>query len=255
MALKKAAFDFVKAQFAHAGLSISWSPAPGTYDRQMRDFFALKDINCVFDIGGFTGVYAKELRARGYRGLIVSFEPVPASFGQLRETMKSDPQWLGQSYGLSSENRRAVIKTYAKGDFNSLLNLREDAEKAYGLNAAARSEVEIELRRLDEVTGDLRPRLPSSPRIFVKIDTQGHDMQVMQGATGVLDLLRGFQSELPAIQIYDGMPSMPESIGYYAQIGFVPIGFYPVNTFRETMVSPEYDVLFTRYSGTLSKPT
>jgi len=80
--------------------------------------------------------------------------------------------------------------------------------------------------RLDTAMRELRTRISSDARIFVKIDTQGHDLEVLQGASGILDVLRGFQSELPAVRIYDGMHSMPELIEYYSQIGFVPIGFF-----------------------------
>jgi FkbM family methyltransferase len=253
MSLKADTLDLVKAVFAHAGLSIGWHLAPGTHQRLLNGFFRQNSVNCVLDVGGFNGTYAKELRGWGYRGLIISFEPVPASYALLREKMKADPLWIGQPYGLSNENRRATMKTYAKGDFNSLLSLRDDAAKAYGLNASERSEVDIELRRLDTAMRELRTRISSDARIFVKIDTQGHDLEVPQGASGILDVLRGFQSELPAVRIYDGMHSMPELIEYYSQIGFVPIGFFPVNTFPESLVSPEFDVLFTRFSGTLQR--
>ncbi len=201
MSLKEAACDFAKERLARMGLSLSFYPAPGTHERLLDKFFRQKDINCVFDIGGFNGTYARELRGRGYPGLIVSFEPVPASYALLQETMKADPLWIGQPYGLSNESRRATVKTYVKGDFNSLLNLRDDAEKAYNLNASERSEVDVELCRLDAAMEELRTRIPPDPRIFAKIDTQGHDMQVLQGASGVLDVLCGFQSELPTVRI------------------------------------------------------
>ena len=85
----------------------------------------------------------------------------------------------------------------------------------------------------------------------MKIDTQGHDVSVVRGAAGVLDKIAGLQSELPAVQIYDGMTSMSNVLEYYSNCGFVPIGFYPVNTLRGTQISPEFDVLFNRYEGSL----
>jgi hypothetical protein len=91
-----------------------------------------------------------------------------------------------------------------------------------------------------------------TPRLFVKMDTQGHDVRVMMGATGVIDWIVGLQSELPAVQCYQGMPGMSEALQQYATYGFVPIGFYPVNTFHASQITPEFDVLFSRYDGSLT---
>jgi hypothetical protein len=84
------------------------------------------------------------------------------------------------------------------------------------------------------------------------MDTQGHDVRVMMGATGVMDGIVGLQSELPAVQCYQGMPGMSEALQQYATYGFVPIGFYPVNTFHASQITPEFDVLFSRYDGSLT---
>jgi len=85
----------------------------------------------------------------------------------------------------------------------------------------------------------------------MKIDTQGHDLSVVRGAAGVLNHIVGLQSELPAVQIYDGMASMTTVLDYYFTCRFVPIGFHPVNTMRDTQISPEFDVLFSRFEGSL----
>jgi hypothetical protein len=46
------------------------------------------------------------------------------------------------------------------------------------------------------------------------------------------------------------MPGMSEALQQYATYGFVPIGFYPVNTFHASQITPEFDVLFSRYQIT-----
>jgi hypothetical protein len=87
----------------------------------------------------------------------------------------------------------------------------------------------------------------------MKIDTQGHDLSVVRGATGVLEHIAGLQSELPAVQIYDGMASVSTLLEYYSTCGLVPIGFHPVNTMRGIQISPEFDVLFKRFEGSLHR--
>jgi len=250
--MSKFAFDRVKHAAQKLGVAISYYPPPGSYERHLRDFIAEAGINVVLDIGAYTGDWARELRKIGYSGRIISFEPVSASYERLCAAMHEDPEWSGEPFGLSNENRIAQIHTYSKGDFNSLLNLREDAEQAYSLDHSCRSETSITLKRLDAVLPQLLEGI-KSPQVFMKMDTQGHDISVMEGASGVLGTIRGIQSELPAVEIYDGMVSMPEALSYFASRGFVPTGFYPVNTFRDLQITPEFDILLNRFEGRLER--
>jgi FkbM family methyltransferase len=243
--------DVVSACARQAGISISRHPPPGSYARHLKELLELKGVNCVLDVGAFVGSFASALRSSGYNGTIISFEPVPSSYAMLRQRMGHDPHWIGNQYGLSDESCESVLNTYAHGDFNSLLALKTDTEAAYGLDAAHRDRITIRLRRLDEVLPTLLANI-NSPRLFLKMDTQGHDVNVMMGATGVMEWIVAFQSELPAVQCYEGMPAMSEALQKYATYGFVPIGFYPVNTFHDKQITPEFDVLFNRYDGFLT---
>jgi FkbM family methyltransferase len=252
MTLQKTARDFVKHSAQKMGIAVDFYPPPGSFRRQLRDLLAQMKINVVLDVGAYIGNYAAELRAIGYKGKIISFEPVPASYEQLQARMRHDRFWSGQPFGLSDETREAVMNTFSRGDFNSLLTLRKDSEAAYSLESASRSQTTIQLRRLDAVLPQLIEGI-QSPRVFMKIDTQGHDLSVVRGAAGVLDRIAGLQSELPAVQIYDGMASMSTVLEYYSTCGFVPIGFHPVNTMRGTQISPEFDVLFNRFEGSLHR--
>jgi FkbM family methyltransferase len=253
MTLQKTTRDFVKHSAQKMGISLDFYPPPGSFRRQLRDLLAQKKINVVLDVGAYIGNYAAELRDIGYQGKIISFEPVPASYDKLQARMGHDPLWSAQPFGLSDENREAVMNTFSRGDFNSLLSLRTDSERAYSLDPSSHSQTTIQLRRLDLVLPQLLERV-QSPSVFLKIDTQGHDLSVVRGATGVLNHIEGLQSELPAVQIYDGMASMTTVLDYYFTCGFVPIGFHPVNTMRGTQISPEFDVLFSRFEGSLIRP-
>lgn len=232
------------------GVTISSYPLPDSYKRCLRDYLYQMRINVVLDVGAYIGDYARELREIGYRGQIVSFEPTPASYQQLLVGMQGDTRWCSKPFGLSDEDRDAVFNTHREGNFNSLLTMREDIERAYSLDHSLWDQTRIQLRRLDAVLPEVVERIPS-PRIFMKLDTQGHDLSVVKGASGVLNMVVGLQSELPAVEMYEGVVSISDALKFYAGCGFVPIGFYPVNTFRDVQISPEFDVLFNRYEGRL----
>jgi len=252
MTLPRTPLNLLKLWAQKVGVAISYYPPPDSFRRHLRDLLSYMRINVVLDVGAFIGDYAMELREAGYEGRIVSFEPVPASYERLYARMHHDSLWSGESFGLSDDNREAVINTYGRGHFNSLLTLRKDAEQSYCLDPSLRSQTSIQLKRLDAVLPQLIEGI-RSPRVFLKLDTQGHDVCVVSGAIRVLDKIVGMQSELPAVPIYDGMVSMSSALEYYARTGFVPIGFYPVNTFREIQITPEFDVLFNRFEGSLHR--
>jgi hypothetical protein len=59
-----------------------------------------------------------------------------------------------------------------------------------------------------------------SSRIFLKMDTQGYDLEVFSGATGALDRVLGLQSELSVRPLYEGMPHYIQSLETYQSAGF-----------------------------------
>jgi FkbM family methyltransferase len=246
-------FDVIKNGARKIGVAISRYPPPGSFDRHLADLLTQLRVNVVLDIGAYIGDYARRLRAVGYNGRIISFEPVPASFERISAAMQHDRLWSGQPFGLSDEHRQATMHIHERGDFNSLLNIRKDTELAYGVDASLWNNASVDLRRLDSVLPELL-RGVDSPRVFMKIDTQGHDITVLSGASGVLNLIHALQVELPAVELYDGMSSMSGALAYCKSAGFVPVGFYPVNMVEQVQISPEFDVLFKRFDGNLAGP-
>ena len=55
------------------------------------------------------------------------------------------------------------------------------------------------------------------------------------------------QTEIAALQIYEGMQSMGDTIASLNAMGYVPYGFHPINTPKDLDgLAPEYDVVFVR---------
>jgi FkbM family methyltransferase len=235
---------FVKNLAAKCGISVSRYPPHSSLEREVGSFLKQREINLVLDVGAFDGRYARWLRSLGYRKQIISFEPVASSYAKLEANLMGDPMWTGQPYGLSDEECAATMNTYGeKGDFNSLHRLKDNSHTALGI-PDARTE-QIALHRLDAVFSRLTRDIPSSLRVFLKMDTQGHDLSVFRGAAGILNLILGIQSEMAAICTYDGMPPMEEALAEYITAGYYPISFHRVNTLPNGWVA-EFDVVLIR---------
>ena len=213
----------------------------------LRQFFAENGIDVVLDVGGYLGLYCQMLRTDvRYKGTIISFEPTAVSFQKLKARMIDDPSWRGFNFGLSNRNGQATLHSHGdRGDFNSVLSLTRDAANAYGVDASSTAE-QVQFKTLDNVWDRVLAGIPN-PRIFMKLDTQGHDTEAFLGSVAHHNEIVGLQSELPAIELYDGMTSFAETLKLYKDHRFTPVGFYPVNRPEAYKGGvPEFDAIFIR---------
>lgn len=179
------------------------------------DFLASREIDLVFDVGANYGQYGRWLRERGYRGRIVSFEPIAEVFAELEGHAAADPLWQAHRCGLGAASGEAVINVSRSTDFSSILPTRQAADTFSVEANVARTET-IAIRTLDEMAADL-----DLSRSFLKIDTQGFEPEVLAGARDVLPRLRGVQMELPVIHLYEGGWTMSEALDTMRGHGFV----------------------------------
>lgn len=204
------------------------------------------DTNCVFDVGANTGQFAGELRRSGYRGRIVSFEPVGSTFDRLAESAADDAEWHVRPWALGATDGTAEIHT---GDRLSSLLSPSEFGREWKTSMSEMETETIEVRRLDSVFADVTQGLldeQGEVRAFLKMDTQGYDLQVMAGAVKALPLVVGLQSEVACVPLYDGMPRLPEQLTSYEDAGFQTVGIFPVTQHPATMRAIEMDLLMVR---------
>src|SRR5205807_2909453 len=79
--------------------------------RHLAELFARVAPDCVLDVGANAGQYAQMLRRHGYRGWIVSFEPVRGAFEELEQAAGRDARWRAfrRALGARSERRRIEV--------------------------------------------------------------------------------------------------------------------------------------------------
>jgi FkbM family methyltransferase len=184
----------------------------------------LLEVDCVLDVGANRGQYARLLRRIGYRGRIVSFEPVPECFAELRRRADGDPRWATVPIALGAADAVLPLHVAAVTEFSSLLDPSEYARRTFPGSAATRT-VEVPVRRLDALWAD---HVRAGDRVHLKLDTQGYDLQVLEGARGVLDRVVSVQAELAVKSIYDGVPRYTEAIPRLEAWGFELTGAFPV---------------------------
>jgi hypothetical protein len=86
----------------------------------------------------------------------------------------------------------------------------------------------------------------SDPRVYLKLDTQGFDLQAFEGAGERVGEILAMQSEVACVPIYDGMPRLPEQLQVYEAAGFEVAGLFPVSRDVPTLRVIEFDVVMVR---------
>jgi len=211
--------------------------------QHVGEMLDLYDVNCVFDVGANTGQYGRELRELGYTGRIVSFEPASAAFERLAEAAAGDPEWRVYRLALGREEGVTAIHT-GWDTMNSLLPPSDYGRGRYERFTETRTE-EVRVRRLADVMDEALDCI-DDPRPFLKMDTQGYDLEVFTGAGKRIDEFVGMQSEVACVPIYDGMPRFPDQWQRYEDAGFEAVGLYPVSFDPSTMRAIEFDLVMVR---------
>lgn len=195
----------------------------------LRRFLAAFEVDCLFDVGANRGQYAMMARKNaGYRGLILSFEPNPAVFAELAKRAASDRQWHVFNMALSDFDGMASFNIMAADQFSSLKKPSDAQDAIFADRNKVTATVEMQCRRLDALLPELMAKHGFS-RPFLKMDTQGHDRGVCEGAGDVLGAMLGVQTELGVRPIYEDGTDYRTMIDWLAARGFVPSAFFANN--------------------------
>ena len=239
---------FVKSGLRHFGYDITEYPLPDWYLLRagLSELFASLQINCVIDVGANNGQYGDFLRRIGYRGSIVSFEPVSTSFKLLSKRSKDDNAWHVHNLAVGSSSQMLDINITNSSDFSSLLPVSSYGNSQFAKATAVTRTEQVHVVRLDSMIDEIT-KVTKEPRIYLKTDTQGYDLQVLEGASGCLQLILGLQSEIALKPIYEGMPDYLTSLARLNALGFSITSLIPV-TRDENLRVVEFDCLMVRDS-------
>jgi FkbM family methyltransferase len=186
-------------------------------------------VELVIDVGANVGQFGLALRAIGYRGRILSFEPFDEAYRALARTAEQDAGWDAVNVALDdAEGARelAVMRSSVFSSFHTPAS-NQGATAGFADQNVVDHRQEVDIRRLDAVL-DERSLRPLLGRTLLKSDTQGHDRHVLEGLDYAEEVAL-LQIELSAIPVYEDAPSMTEMLAYVQERGFAPILFSPVN--------------------------
>ncbi|WP_460447576.1 FkbM family methyltransferase, partial [Angustibacter aerolatus] len=223
-------------------------------DRHVSWLLQRYAVDLVLDVGANVGQFARSIRDGGYTGRIVSFEPVPVHAAQLERAAADDPGWTVRRVALGSEPGTASMRV--QREFSSIRDANAyGRERFEALDDDGTEVVEVPVHRLDALLDELLEPLRAAgvehPRVYLKTDTQGYDLEVFRGLGDRVRDVVAMQAEASLLSIYDGAPRLPEAMTAYEQAGFALTGCYPVSREADGRVI-ELDCTFVR-TGALAE--
>jgi len=182
------------------------------------------DIDLVLDVGANKGQFATEIRECGYAGKIVSFEPLSHAHSELMRASAGDTGW--EAYprcALGDHEGEVEINIAGNSESSSILPMLE-LHRSTAPEAIYHGKETVSIKTLDAVAAQY---LKDARAPFLKIDTQGFEWQVLDGARQTLPHVKGIAVELSLVPLYEGQHLWREVIDRLEAEGFTFWSFKP----------------------------
>lgn len=180
-------------------------------------------VDVVLDVGANVGQFAMAIRKAGFEGRIVSFEPLEDAHAKLLSACSHDPGWeAGPQIAIGAQEGEVEINVAGNSFSSSVLPMLEDHIKA------APDSVRVAVERVPQVPLDIAARgyVRDSDVTFIKIDTQGYEGFVLDGAIELVGKAVGLHVEVSFVPLYDGQPLFDEIVDRVRDAGFCLWGIW-----------------------------
>ncbi len=208
----------MKNMFRAIGLEVSFAKTAATEQNILQCLFRFHDFKFILDVGASTGQYGRLVRSCGYRGHMVSFEPLIATHEKLLECAASDRNWtVAERAALGASPTHTTINVARNSASSSLLDMNTRHSDAAPHSVFVGTE-EIDVIALDDC---IERYVGPNKGGLLKIDTQGYELEVLRGAhRSLTDRIDAVQTEVSLVELYDGQPLMLDVCNFLKRYNF-----------------------------------
>ncbi len=208
---------FVKGFVNFFGFEIRRISPMTRFDLQFHEILKRNNFNLVLDVGANFGQFAEEVIDSGYSGRVVSFEPLSFAYAELQKRADLNKNWIiHERCALGSEETTTSINiagNYASSSLLDMTSLHTDA-------APHTANIGVETVSVHKLDNILPVYANDDDKILLKIDTQGFELQVLEGASGILDKVDGILIEMSFVELYSGQILWKDLMNWIEQRGF-----------------------------------
>ncbi len=202
-------------------------------------------IDLVLDIGANEGQYAMELLKKGYKKEIISFEPLSPAYQKLWLLSRKFPNWkVYKKCAIGEKNGEIKINVSYNSLSSSILPILESSTGREPLTGYKGIE-KVKMYKLESVWEEVVGK-NNKKNIFLKMDVQGYEENVLKGALKILQNIRGIQLECSLVKLYEGEKLFEEMIEIIEGHGFKMYDIHPAFRDSQTGRLLQVDCTFFR---------
>jgi FkbM family methyltransferase len=181
-------------------------------------------VGVVVDVGANEGQYGSMLRAQGFTGRLISLEPEPEAFSALQRRAAADGAWTALAVAAADADGEVVLNVTADSRSSSVLARNERFTDKPGWTPVQTRRVPS--RRLETLLPEVLGG--DGGAAYLKLDVQGYERRVLDGAGPALERFAGLELELSVMALYEGQPALGEMLALLGERGFDPVSLEPI---------------------------
>lgn len=165
-------------------------------------------VSIVIDVGANVGQFGLDMRRYGFKGQLISYEPVSQTYEILSNTAARHRPWKAIQLGLGASVGTQVINVSGNAGLSSSILKMGTLHLENFPDSATVSQQTIQVSTIDSQLNSLglRPQ-----EIMLKLDVQGFEAEVLKGASRSLSEIPLCYLEVSIAPLYEG------------EISFLPI--------------------------------
>ena len=186
------------------------------------------EVDHVVDVGANDGGFSSAIRQLGYTGKIISFEPLEKPFGALSVKAAADSNWDAHRHAIGDTDGEVTINVSGNSGLSSSVLPMLDTHLAVAPKSKYVATETVPQLRLDSRLPELG--IDTTCRTFLKIDVQGYEGAVLDGASRLFadGAILGLQLELSLTPLYAGGMTYREGLERAEGLGMCLMGLDPV---------------------------
>lgn len=173
--------------------------------------------NLVIDVGANSGQWGSAIKNEFPKISLISFEPISTAFETLKLETQKNESWEAYQFALSSQSGSTKIILASNDGMSSSLS-RPSLHTNVHPEISFREGEDVSVKTLDDFD------FPAE-RVFLKIDVQGQEFNVLAGAVEFMKSVVLIEIESSFTPLYESEVPHHELISHLIRIGFTPFNF------------------------------
>jgi len=175
----------------------------------------------IIDVGAHDGSVAQQFDILYKPNFIACVEPNPEKLVLLKAKNFSAAVKIFP-YALGGKEGKITLNLFSDADSNSIFEINPEATKNYRYAVNKIKSIEVPLRKLDDVFEECSLDYLD----FLKINTEGSELEILQGAKKRLNKISFIVTETMFFERYKGQPLFKDIENLLQKAGFMLIGTF-----------------------------